>query len=94
MENMKNIFGSDEFIELAKKNMEFTMDLFKTNVKNSEEIMKSKVAEYFDYVNSNLEFLNENYEKAVSQNTGLADLYKENVEKIYKMSKDMMEKMK
>jgi len=78
---------NDEFIEMTKKNIDFTMDLFKTNMKQGQTFMKENVTEYFSNLNKNLEYLEKNYEKTASQNEDIVKVYKENIEKIYETAK-------
>ena len=93
MENMTNFFMNEEFIEMTKKNIDFTMDLFKTNMKQGQDFMKESVNEYFTNLNKNLEYLEKNYEKALTQNDDIVKVYRENVEKIYDTAKRLHEKM-
>ena len=94
MKKMTEMFENEELVEMVKKNWDFTVDLFKTNMKRTEDFAKENMNEYFKAVNKNLEFLSKNYETFTNDNTEIADLYKENWEKAYDISKTMVEKLR
>ncbi|MCK9224476.1 MAG: ANTH domain-containing protein [Candidatus Muirbacterium halophilum] len=94
MNRIADFFKSEEYVDMAKKNVEFAMDMFKTNLKEQETTTKENLGKYFDMVNSNIEVLSKNYDKFVEQGTEVANFYKENVEKTYEISKQMIEKVK
>ncbi|MDD5090009.1 MAG: phasin family protein [Candidatus Wallbacteria bacterium] len=93
MQNFNEIFFNKGFEDITKKNMEFTKKLFQTNSGAGQEIVKQKVNEYFQFVNTNLEFLSSCYDKSVATNCEMVELYRENTKKIYEISKEMMDKV-
>ncbi len=94
MKRFEEIFRNDEMVELMKKNVEFTMNMLKDNAKENQNLMTDGLNRYFDMVNTNLEMLSDNYDKAVAQGTEIADLYRENIEKTEKIAKDLTEKIR
>ena len=60
MNRIADFFKSEEYVEMAKKNVDFAMDMFKNNLKQQETSTKENIEKYFDMVNSNIEVLSKN----------------------------------
>ncbi|MDD2715060.1 MAG: hypothetical protein PHW04_04090 [Candidatus Wallbacteria bacterium] len=88
---MKNFFFNNEFIELSRKNLDFTLDLMKNGAESNQKNAKKMLEEYFSYLTGNIDFVTKNYQEALKTNQEIATIYRENLNKVWEMTKKATE---
>lgn len=88
-----NLFFYPEFMELAKKNFEFTLDLFKKSQEAMQVTTKDRTTRYFSYINDNLKFIEKAYTDALATGNDIAVVYRENLEKTYQITSTIVKDM-
>lgn len=89
VKNFEEMVKGFDYSEMIKKNMDFSAELFKSNLKQSEELMKTRMEDYFRAIDKNIELGEKISKKSISQITETAGLVKENIEKTTKMINDI-----